>query len=437
MTARDNVIVRLADTQSNVLLPITAERNRAFRENVENWSKVCQHLRIWDYAITYKFPHLPQPTMQTYPTDLRFLLQHNVEGEFIEFEHPIDADMRDMKLWILCKLLEDPNQDYEALVKEFTDGYYGAAGPFIRQYLTLLQDAAAKSNADVNWGFSGARTDIDSFPYLTMNFLQKADALYTKAAASVEGDPLLSRRVNVARSSVDIAILRRFRPLLRNWRQAGHSESTFPLDRDGAGKRCVAALDAQINLWLSQSKWQADQEKMHNPVNFLAPGPVTATPAKFKDVPADHLFTYNVGDMRNGWNSAKIVPDKDAESGYASRYEIPDSQLDKYKLPMPWGVYDTVVKKSTLTGVIKAGDIPSAGYHWYKLGDVTLTDHDYVYFFWSWIIQNDIVDAYDAKTPDAKYEVWADLKFEGPAFPFGKTDDKNAISVERIAVIKR
>jgi hypothetical protein len=111
--------------------------------------------------------------------------------------------------------------------------------------------------------------------------------------------------------------------------------------------------------------------------------------------------------------------------------------LAKYKLPMQWGVYDTAGKKDTLSGLIASGDIPGPGYHWYKLGDVTLTGHDYIYFFWSWIIQNDLDGAFDARNPNAKYEVWADLKFEGPAFPFAKAGDKNAISVERIVLVKK
>jgi hypothetical protein len=433
INARDNVIVRLTDTQSNVLLPITAERNHAMRENVENWAKHCKNLRIWDYDITYIMPHLPQPTMQTYQPDLQFLLQHNVEGEFIEFEKPIDADMRDMKLWVLCKLLENPNQNYDALVKEFTDGYYGAAGPYISQYLTALQAAAKKGDADVQW-FSG----LDTFTYLTTDFLHQADGIYAKAAAAVKNDPVLSRRVNVARSSVDIAILRRFRPLMQQWRQDGHDESTFPLDRDTAGERYLKAMNAQINTWLPKAQQEEERQKVQDLVAGLTSGPTyLPPPAKFKDLPSSQLTTYSGGDMRNYQDRAKVVPDKEAESGYTSRYEIPDSELAKYTLPMPWGVYDTVGKKSTLTGSIKTADIPSAGYHWYKLGDVTLTGHDYVYFFWSWIIQNDIVSAYDAKTPGAKYEIWADLKFEGPAFPFAKAGDKNAISVERIAVVKK
>jgi hypothetical protein len=433
MTARDNVIIRLTDTQSNVLLPITAERNHVMRENVENWAKHCKNLRIWDYDITYAFPHLPQPTMQTYQPDLQFLLQHNVEGEFIEFEKPMDADMRNMKLWVLCKLLENPHQNYATLVQEFTDGYYGAAGPYIRQYLSALQTAAAESNADVQW-FSG----LDTFTYLTTDFLQQADGIYAKAAAAVKNDPVLSRRVTTARSSVDIAILRRFRSLMQQWRKEGHTESTFPLDRDAAGRRYLQAVNLQIDTWLPKEQQAEEQQKVQNLVAALTSGPTyLPPPAKFKDLPSTQLSTYSAGDTRNYQDRAKVVPDKDAESGYATRYEIPDSELAKYKLPMQWGVYDTAGKKSTLTGLIKTTDIPGAGYHWYKLGDVTLTGHDYIYFFGSWIIQNDLVSSYKAATPNAKYEVWADIKFEGPAFPFPKPGDKNAISVERIALIKK
>mgnify|MGYP001076727099 CR=1 FL=1 len=421
--ARDNVIIRLTDTQSNVLLPITAERNHAMRENIENWAKQCKNLRVWDYDITYRFPQLPQPTAQTYQPDLQFLHAHNVEGMFIEFEHPLDADMRDMKMWVLCKLLENPNQNYEALVKEFTDGYYGAAGPYVRQYQTALQTAAAKSGADIQW-FAG----LDTFTYLTPDFLHQADGIYAKAANAVKSDPVLSRRVAQARASVDIAILRRFRQLMKEWRLEGHDESTFTLDRQAAGKRYLAAMNSRIDMWLPKEQQDPERLKLQNLVNSLTSGPAyLPPPAKFKDVPAKNLFTYNAADTRNYQDRAKVVVDKDAESGYATRYEIPDSEMEKYKLPMQWGVYDTVGKKTTLSGYIKATDIPSAGYHWYKLGDVTLTGHDYIFFTWSWLIQSDIVNAFDAKTPDAKYEVWADLKFDGPAFPFAKAGDKNAI----------
>ena len=104
---------------------------------------------------------------------------------------------------------------------------------------------------------------------------------------------------------------------------------------------------------------------------------------------------------------------------------------------MPWGVYDTVGKNHVLTKTISAADVPGPGYHWYRLGEVPLTGTDYVFFFWSWNIQADVVDAFDSKNPKQLFEVWANLKFEGPMYPHGKPEDKNAISLERVVLVKK
>jgi hypothetical protein len=264
MTVRDNVIIRLTDTSNNMLLPITAERNREMREKVENWARICKNLRIWEYELTYFFPQLPLPTMHTYRADLRFYLQHHVDGVFAEFEYPLETDMRDMKLWVLCKLLENPHQNYKALVQEFSDGYYGAAGPYVRQYLTALKTAAVKSGASV-----GAFSGLNTFLYLNTNFLQQADGIYAKAAAAVKNDPVISRRVAVARASVDSAILQRFPLLMKEWLEAGNAEDAFPLDRAAAAERYVQAINAQIALWTPVAEQKTEREKVQKKVDKL------------------------------------------------------------------------------------------------------------------------------------------------------------------------
>jgi hypothetical protein len=274
MTARDNVIIRYVDTSSVLLQPLTAEVNGRSRLDILDWEKRCKTLRIWDYGLTYFFPHLPLPNMHTFPTDLQFYLQHNVEGVFTEFEYPLDTDMRDMKLWVLCKLLENPHQNYDALVQEFTDGYYGAAGPYVQQYLTALETAGAKSGALV-WAFA----KLEAFTYLNTDFLQEADGIYAKAAAAVKNDPVLSRRVAVARGSVDIAILQRFPLLMKEWQEAGNAEDTFPLDRAVAAERYVQAMNAQIDLWSPVAERKAEREKVQKAVDELVSSSAKAQPA--------------------------------------------------------------------------------------------------------------------------------------------------------------
>ena len=69
------------------------------------------------------------------------------------------------------------------------------------------------------------------------------------------------------------------------------------------------------------------------------------------------------------------------------------------------------------------------------MGEFSIGPSHYVYFFWSWIIQVDIGSAWDPARPDRKYEIWARIKFEGPAFPHGRQDEPNAICVERVVLV--
>ena len=113
---RDNVLPRLCDTNANLLRPITHADNQKFAERLATWGQVAKQLRIWDYAVTYTpHPGLPLPTVHTYAPDYRYFAEHNVEGVFTEHEHAILADLRDLKIWMMIKLLEDPYR-YRLLV---------------------------------------------------------------------------------------------------------------------------------------------------------------------------------------------------------------------------------------------------------------------------------------------------------------------------------
>ncbi len=132
---RDNVIVRLCDTTSNLVEPITHPDNEAFRQHLLSWAAVTKNLRIWDYAVTFALPNgLPTPTTHTYPVDYRFFAQNHVEGIFTEHEYPVVADLRDLKIWIMMKLKEDPYRDYGASVRTFTDGFSGPPRPELEGY---------------------------------------------------------------------------------------------------------------------------------------------------------------------------------------------------------------------------------------------------------------------------------------------------------------
>ncbi|HUT33313.1 MAG TPA: DUF4838 domain-containing protein [Planctomycetota bacterium] len=437
---RDNLIIRLCDTTSNFTRPITHPENQAFRDHLLSWAKIARNLRVWDYAVTYApYYGLPLPTVHTYAADYRFYAEHNVEGVFTEHEYPILADLRDLKVWMMMKLLEDPYRDYEALLREFTDGFYGAGGEHIRAYLGKLEAAAEARPSHLSMGASPRQ-----YRYLDLAFIREAQAMFDKAEEAVGSDATLLRRVRHARLPLDRASLVLYPQLVRHWVADGNDPQKMPLDRPAIAARAKRTWHEQVDLRIPESRRAAERAKADAEVSvLLARKAYVPIPEKFRDLPAASVFQYTAEETRNWQDIVKRVPDAAAESGITNRLELDadtirpgDKSRRPYRLPMPWGLYDQLNKDFSRKGTIKPDDVPGAGYHWYKMGTFQATPSDYLYFFWSWIIQVDVDDVVDPKHPGQRLDVWACIKFEGPGFPHGKPDQRNAICVERVVLVK-
>ncbi len=205
--ARDNVVVRLAGLQRrDYLHGLRDPRNRAYRDAVRGWARVAPHLWIWDYLVTFAdVPELPRPNLRYLAGDLRFYRRVGVQGMFVQADQPVVADLRDLKIWVLAHLLEDPSRSPEALIREFSDGYYGPAGASVRSYLRLLRTAARRFDGPVRFD-----TEPSGYGYLDASFFREAYRRFDRAERAVHGDAVLSRRVREARLSLDRALLARW-----------------------------------------------------------------------------------------------------------------------------------------------------------------------------------------------------------------------------------
>jgi Domain of unknown function (DUF4838) len=244
VSARDNVVVRLApygkrDFSKGVLAP----ENEPFRSAVTEWSRHASRLWIWDYAVVFfdDERNLPMPSYRYYADDFRFYRDHGVSGLFVQHEFPIAADLRDLKVWLYLKLMEEPDRDEKALLREFTDGYYGkAAGP-IRNYLAFLESAA-----DAQPGYIGAESGPEAFRYVDAEFVVRAETLFDRAEAAVRADPVRLRRVRHARLTVDYALLQL--DASADLKQAAKSLGVAAPDRRAVALRYRQTWDEQIEL---------------------------------------------------------------------------------------------------------------------------------------------------------------------------------------------
>jgi hypothetical protein len=207
-----NVVLRLTALQyRDYAKPVTHPANREYRMAIDGWGRMTDHLRIWDYTVTFgqRANNLPLPNLSVVAADFRYYLDHGVEGLFVQHDHPVLSDMRDLKLWIVLKLAEDPTRELDELVVDFTDGFYGPAAQTIRKYLTLLERAAEQRPAAIRF-----HVNYEQYRYLEPKIIRRSQALFDLAELRVEGDAVLLRRLRHARLSLDRATLLRWDPKL-------------------------------------------------------------------------------------------------------------------------------------------------------------------------------------------------------------------------------
>ncbi len=132
---------------------------------------------------------------------------YNDSAEYGWFTVPVG--MTHLKTYLSCRLMWDPDYDLTKGIKEFCTAYYGAAGPELAQWAMTeeLESSYDRTNGPTFASYRGVHMDIGGAPYMKIDVLEKADALFEKAEKKVAKDKTLLRRVRMARLSPDLAVL--------------------------------------------------------------------------------------------------------------------------------------------------------------------------------------------------------------------------------------
>ena len=180
---RPNVIVRLCSIECNFREPLDHPSNASFAQDIIGWSKISRRLYIWDYVTDFGHYVQPHPNWFTLGPNLRFFLDHSVQGVFEEGAYQSHgSEMSELRSWLLAQLLWNPKQDDRALVREFLEGYYGAAAaPYLGRYFELMQSASTGHNLTCY-----SPTDA---PFLRLQHLAAAEGLWREAESAAAQHP--------------------------------------------------------------------------------------------------------------------------------------------------------------------------------------------------------------------------------------------------------
>ena len=193
---RHNVVPRLCTIECDFSLPLDESaypQNVRFVEDIRGWSAITDKLYVWDYTTNFHNYVGPHPNFPAIPGNIRFFRDNRVVGLFEQGANEAPhAEFGELRSWLIAKLLWNPDQPVEPLLDDFFAGYYGAAAGPIRQYFDELQTLALDPEITVRI------FDALHGRWLTREFVERAEALWTEAERLAADDPDLLRRVRMS-----------------------------------------------------------------------------------------------------------------------------------------------------------------------------------------------------------------------------------------------
>lgn len=208
----DNVIIRLCAIECDASKPLDSKGNMKFADDLKKWSETAPELYIWNYVTNFTQFYRPQPNLKHLGRDLRFFAKYGVVSVYQQgltrFSRKPEtlgfADLSDLRLYLICKLLWNPALDADQVINEFLHGVYGPAAPEIRRYIDLINDAPQKYPDAVVDCYSNSTA-----AWLEADTLIEAWQAMERAKQKAAGDPGLLKRVKVIAVSINLTLLER------------------------------------------------------------------------------------------------------------------------------------------------------------------------------------------------------------------------------------
>ena len=202
---RENVNIMLCSIEAFRHLPIAEDPTSAdFVRDVEDWSKIAKDIIVWDYVIQFNNLISPFPNLHVLQPNLKFFADHGVNAMFEQGNREVGGEFAALRAYMISKLMWNPAENADTIMNDFVNGYYGAAGPVIRQYIDEMREALLKAEKPLK--IFGTPIEAAS-TYLTPALIQRYEKLFNEAEAIVADSAIILERVKIARQPLEFAIM--------------------------------------------------------------------------------------------------------------------------------------------------------------------------------------------------------------------------------------
>lgn len=405
----DNIIVRVCNTGSDQITG--APSNPDFVKTVNNWKKLSNGLYVWDYGIIYQDASgLPYPSEFGYPAVFKYYADNGFKGQFWELEAPDRSDMWELKFYMLSKYIVDPyRKDFDVLLDDFCDKYYGKAGKYIAKIRRTLYEASKVPRTVIGWVPNNG-----DFEFIDWKTMDKCQQLFAQARQAAGNDKTLQFRIDKASMGLDrlLSYEAHRRYLAEFAKVTGKPKSEFPYNIPSIRKKFLESWQKSIDYF----GFVTPQVKKNYLQRFanIDLMPIDFDPApEFANIP--HLdITPGEMPLVVG-REMTIIKDKTSPIGVSLMIDA-DKNRKTYKFPMTFGMYNKGQSKGIVSKVFQKDKFIPNKYQWIKVANVKLPDSAcYLWLTNSWKVQiplNNIAPV-DRKKPITAH---IHVKFEGDLY---------------------
>jgi len=200
-----NVNIMLCTIECDRRIPIEQDTSAgSFLSDIQGWSKIAGDILIWDYVIQFTNMIAPFPNFPVLQPNLQMFRKYGTKRIFEQGCHGTYSDSQELRAYLLSRLEWGPSLNVDSLLRDFTDGYYGKAGTFIRKYIAEM-DKAVLSSSQPLWIYSSPQQETSSF--LTPALVKQYNGYFDQAENAVRGDSALTARVRKARLPLRYSVI--------------------------------------------------------------------------------------------------------------------------------------------------------------------------------------------------------------------------------------
>lgn len=199
----DNVLITLCSIECDRSAPIN-EKCTDFASDLEDWGKLTDNIRIWDYTTQFTNFLAPFPNLHTLKPNIQLFRDNHAKWVFEQHSYN-PSELFELRSYLTAKLLWNPDADADSITSVFLNGYYQDAAPYIQKYISKIHEEIKADSDFFLFLYGDPSQAFDSF--LSPGLLLQYDDWFQKAQEAVANKPEILERVKRAGLSVDFALL--------------------------------------------------------------------------------------------------------------------------------------------------------------------------------------------------------------------------------------